>query len=107
MQMGIVKGAKVALLLQNGPEILETSYALFKIGAVAVPLNFRLAGNEIEYVLNNADAEFLVLGDEFFETIKAEDKELVLVPESYHVLTTDPAFVDWGWDKLRDWLNSH
>jgi len=44
---------------------------------------------------------------QYFETIKSEDKELVLVPEIYHVLTTDPAFIDWGWDKLRDWLNSH
>ncbi len=44
---------------------------------------------------------------QYFETIKSEDKELVLVPKSYHVLTTDPAFIEWGWDKLRDWLNSH
>lgn len=44
---------------------------------------------------------------QYFETIASKDKELVLVPESYHVLTTDPAFIDWGWDKLREWLNSH
>ncbi len=44
---------------------------------------------------------------EFFDTIASEDKELILVPEAYHVLSTDPTFIDWGWKKLRTWLNSH
>ena len=70
LQMGINRGDKVGLLFANGPEILESCFALFKIGAVAVPINFRLAGKEIEYILNNSDARILVLGQEFIPTVQ-------------------------------------
>ncbi len=71
MAMGVNRGNKVGLLLANGPEILELCFALFKIGAVAVPLNFRLAAKEIEYILNNSDAEILVFGQEFTSAVQS------------------------------------
>ncbi len=42
----------------------------------------------------------------YFETIQSEDKELHMVPESFHVLFTDPAFPEY-WDILRAWIKSH
>ena len=80
-QMGVGKGDKVALLLPNGREILEACYAVFKIGAIAVPINFRLASNEIEYILNNSDAKILVLGCEFIENVKEIRRNVSLVRE--------------------------
>ncbi len=71
MRLGVKKGDKVALLLTNSPEILEGCFAAFKIGTLAVPLNFRLAGKEIEYILIQSEASVLILDGEFAETIQA------------------------------------
>jgi fatty-acyl-CoA synthase len=79
MGMGVGKGDKVGVLLANGPEIIECCYAAFKIGAVAVPLNFRLSGTELEYIIHNAESRVLVLGKEFTETVRDIRANLPLV----------------------------
>jgi fatty-acyl-CoA synthase len=61
---GIDKGDKVALLLFTRFEYAECLYALARIGAVAVPINFRLQPNEIEYILINSDAKMLIVDNE-------------------------------------------
>ena len=45
----------------NGIEIVELYFACAKIGAVAVPINLRLSGPEIAYVLGHADSRLLVV----------------------------------------------
>ena len=69
-EMDVGRGDKVAMLLTNRPEIIETCYATFKIGAIAVPLNFRLAGAEVEYILNNSESKVLVVEADFVDMIK-------------------------------------
>ena len=64
---GIVKGERVALLLMNSPEFLELFFGLAKIGAVVVPLNWRLVADELEFIIKNSGATTLVFGDEFAE----------------------------------------
>ncbi len=61
LKMGVNKGDKVAYLLPNCSEFAEISFALSKIGALSVPLNFRLRANELRYILDNADASFFFL----------------------------------------------
>ncbi len=63
--LGVGTGDKVAVLLQNRHEFLEIAQAAAKIGAVVVPLNYRLRGREIEYILDNSDARALFCGEEF------------------------------------------
>jgi fatty-acyl-CoA synthase len=64
---GIGAGSKVAQLLYNCPEYLETVYALFKVRATPVNVNYRYLTDEIAYILDNSDSEALVfhgsLGD--------------------------------------------
>ncbi|WP_169331979.1 AMP-binding protein [Desulfurispora thermophila] len=57
---GLGRGDKVALLLFNCSAILECYLALAKLGAVAVPVNFRLAGPEIACIVDNSDARLFV-----------------------------------------------
>lgn len=59
--MGVEKGTKVATLALNCHRLVEIYYATSKLGAVAVPLNFRLAPDELVYVINHSDAEVLVV----------------------------------------------
>jgi len=57
---GVRKGDRVAILMLNRPEFVETTLAANAIGAIAVPVNFRLAPEEAAYVLRHSDAKVLV-----------------------------------------------
>ncbi|MDT7560377.1 MAG: fatty-acyl-CoA synthase, partial [Pseudonocardiales bacterium] len=59
---GVGKGDRVAYLGLNDPAILEALFAAANLGAVLVPLNFRLAGPELAYAINHSGAH-TVLAD--------------------------------------------
>lgn len=67
---GIGKGNKVAILLMNCLEWLPIYFGILKTGALAVPLNFRYASDEIDYCLNLAEADVLVFGPEFIGRVE-------------------------------------
>ncbi len=89
MDMGIVKGDKVAILSFNCNQYLECYFALGKIGAVTVPLNFRLHPDEVKFIVNNAGAIAMVVGAQFIETVRGLRQDLPLVRQ-YMSLTPDP-----------------
>ena len=47
----------MAILALNGPEFFELEFACGKIGAILVPLNWRLTENELAYILGDCSAE--------------------------------------------------
>ncbi len=67
---GVVKGDKVAILLMNCLEWLPIYFGILKTGAIAVPLNFRYASDEIEYCLKLADVDVLIFGPEFIGRVE-------------------------------------
>ncbi len=69
--MGVEKGSKVAILLMNCLEWLPIYFGVLKTGALAVPMNFRYAADEIEYCCGLAEADILVFGPEFTERVDA------------------------------------
>jgi acyl-CoA synthetase (AMP-forming)/AMP-acid ligase II len=66
---GIKKGDRVAILMMNGVEFFESFMGLSKIGAVSVPLNWRLVADELTYILKDAGAVALLYGGEFAEVV--------------------------------------
>ena len=60
--MGISKGARVAVSLGNTIEFASLTYALFKIGAILVPLNPSFNATQVESALNHLGAEMLIMG---------------------------------------------
>lgn len=70
MERGIGKGDKVAILLMNCLEWLPIYFGVLKTGAMAVPLNFRYAPDEIKYCLDLAEADILVFGPEFIGRVE-------------------------------------
>jgi acyl-CoA synthetase (AMP-forming)/AMP-acid ligase II len=58
-------GDRVALLLMNGAEFIESFFAVAKIGAVNVPLNWRLVADELEFILKDAGATVLLYSENF------------------------------------------
>jgi fatty-acyl-CoA synthase len=65
---GIGPGHVVALLMKNSPAFLELTFALSHLGAVSLPINYRLANEEVGYILDNADARLLLCDQEFAAT---------------------------------------
>ena len=67
---GIKKADKVAILLMNCLEWLPIYFGIMKTGALAVPLNFRYAPDEIRYCVEKAEADVLVFGPEFIGRVE-------------------------------------
>ncbi len=66
----IGKGNKVAILLMNCIDWLPIYFGILKTGALAVPMNFRYAANEIEYCLNLSESDMLIFGPEFIGRVE-------------------------------------
>src|SRR3990170_1894634 len=60
--LGVKPGDRVGLLLMNSPEFLECFFGLARIGAVVVPLNWRLAPPEIAFIAKDAGVSALAYG---------------------------------------------
>jgi len=69
LDAGLVKGERVGLLLMNSAEFMEGYFALAKIGAVVVPLNWRLVADELEFILKDSGTRRLIFGEEFLDTV--------------------------------------
>ncbi|MFI6367641.1 long-chain-fatty-acid--CoA ligase [Nocardia sp. NPDC050630] len=68
---GVGRGDRVAVLMSNRPEFLETVLAANALGAIAVPVNFRLSADEVRFILRDSgavalatDADLAALGAE-------------------------------------------
>src|SRR5579862_5100785 len=58
---GVTAGQRVAVMMTNRPEFLETMFAANALGAIAVPINFRLAPDEVAFILTDSGARLLVV----------------------------------------------
>src|SRR5438093_6276743 len=59
-ERGVGHGDVVGLLSYNCPEFLETVFATNYLGAIAMPINWRLAAPEVRYILGHSEARALV-----------------------------------------------
>ena len=66
---GVTPGDRVALALMNSAEFLEAYFAVAKIGAIVVPLNWRLVADELEFILKDSGSRTLIFGEELIDVI--------------------------------------
>lgn len=101
LQRGVKKGTKVAILLMNCLEWLPIYFGILKAGAIAVPLNYRYAADEIKYCLEKSDSEFIVFGPEFIGRIEEIFEKVPQVKMWMYVGDACPAFAD-SYDAMID-----
>jgi long-chain acyl-CoA synthetase len=77
---GIVKGSRVAVLSANSLPYLEMYYATAALGALIVPLNFRLAPAELAYILQDSGSTLLLVGEGFAELYRQTKPRLATPP---------------------------
>src|SRR5713226_2067860 len=78
---GIGAGDVVAILMKNSAAFLELAFATSHIGAVFLPLNYRLSRDEVGYIIGNAGAHLLIV-DEELQSIAAGGAPVVLLDEA-------------------------
>ena len=76
-QLGIAKGDRVALLAPNCAEYFELQFACGRLGAIMLPLNWRLTVPELEYILSDSSPKLLVHDRSFAQQAGALSKNLL------------------------------
>ena len=90
---GVQNGDRVAFLSTNCHRLLEAYYGVIEAGAVLLPLNIRLAPEELAYILNDAGARMLFLQGHFLELVESFRAKLKTVRNFYSLDATED--VDW------------
>src|SRR4029453_7186239 len=85
---GIRKGDRVALLMPNRIEFIETYFALAKLGAIQVPLNAFLKGDFLRHQLANSRSSVLITDGPGYAAVQPLRAEL---PDLRLVASLDPA----------------
>lgn len=99
MSRGVKKGDKVAILLMNCLEWLPIYFGILKIGALAVPMNFRYSAEEIAYCVDLADVDVLVFGPEFIGRIETIVEKISRNRILFYVGGNCPSFAE-DYDQL-------
>lgn len=98
LEIGILKGDRLALILENGPDYIYYDQALQQIGAINTSIYPTLTETEIEYILNDSGARTILVGNPFLlrKIIKVANN----CPALIRII---PIFDDF--EKLTDKLN--
>lgn len=100
LSRGIGKGSHVAILLMNCLEWLPIYFGVLKTGAVAVPLNFRYAPDEIKYCLDLSESDALIFGPEFIGRVESICDKIPDVKPLLFVGSDCPTFAE-SYDRLE------
>ncbi|MCL6638556.1 MAG: AMP-binding protein [Firmicutes bacterium] len=83
--LGAGYGERVAVIAYNRVEWMEIYAACAKGGQVAVPVVFRLAPPEIEYIINHSESRIFIVEEPFVERVNAVRERLSTVPEGNYI----------------------
>jgi len=96
--MGVGRGDRVAYIAPNTHAQLESFYAVPQLGAVLVPINYRLSGDDFAYIIGHSGARIVCAGRDHLDAVDAIRTEL---PDVDHfVRWTAPARAGWT---TRSW----
>jgi acyl-CoA synthetase (AMP-forming)/AMP-acid ligase II len=87
--LGLKPGDRVGVVAYNCLEWMEIYAGMARAGLVVVPLNFRLTGPEMAYILGHAEVAAVIAGPEFCTTLDAVRGELALPAGRYVVLSQE------------------
>lgn len=102
IKAGVKQGDKVAMWMFNSDLFVITFYGIVKTGAIAVPVNFRLAPREAEYIFDNCDAVALIFDDVFEPAVTEMKSRLSKIK---HFVSAGPDKFD-GVDAVEEIISS-
>jgi fatty-acyl-CoA synthase len=96
-RLGVVVGGRVAILMANRAEYIEALGGTMRLGAVAVPLNFRLVAAEVAHLLDDSGATLIVVDHEREEVAT---EAVGLGGRAIPVVVVGATGSGYGWDEL-------
>ena len=90
-KLGVGRGDVVSFLDKNHPACVELTLAAASLGAANAIINFRLAGDEVDYAVNDSGAKVLLVGSELMPLISKLEDRLTAVE---HVVEVTPDGAD-------------
>jgi fatty-acyl-CoA synthase len=87
--IGLAKGERICILAYNCLEWVEIYAATAMAGLIAVPINFRLVGSEIRYIIENCQAKALIVQDEFIETVESVRADIPVLSSNFIMFGSD------------------
>ncbi len=94
--MGVVKGDRVAILARNSHGFAALRFALARLGAVLVPINFMLKPDEAAYILRHAGARVLATDSGLSSLARAAVASDTLVEQFIWLPSEDPSSPEPG-----------
>ena len=94
---GVVRGDRVLVQSRNSFAMFEVMFAVWRLGAVLVPVNFRLSPAEVGYIAGNCGARALIYDPVFAEHRDAARKE---APIALVVSLGEPMPGELAWEDL-------
>jgi fatty-acyl-CoA synthase len=104
LALGVQKGDRISVLLYNCHQYIEIFFALSKIGAILVPLNWRLAGPELEFIIRDSGSRILIFEPEFEEMLTPLRPNLKLSNGDY--ISVGSPCPDWARDYEKSLLEN-
>jgi fatty-acyl-CoA synthase len=102
-ERGVKKGDRVATLAYNALEVVETYMASSRLGAICVPINFRLVADEIVYIASDSGAKAIVI-DGTLAAVAGDVRKQVPELKTAFVFGADPAAAGDGAEAYEDVL---
>jgi fatty-acyl-CoA synthase len=85
MSLAVAGGDRVSTIMLNSSEFLEIYFACAKIGAIMVPLNFRLAVPELLYIIGDCAPKVLVYSSDFAEKVAGITEKAAVRPQVFRI----------------------
>jgi len=95
-KLGVAKGDRVAYIAPNTHAQLESFYAVPQIGAVLVPINYRLTASDFVYLINHSGAEVVCAHSDYLAAVEDVRSELTSVKHFVALEGSAPGSVE-GW----------
>ena len=68
---GVAEGDVVALVMKNSPAFVELAFAVSHLGAVLLPVNYRLVAREVAYIVRHAQGKLVFVDEELLAALGA------------------------------------
>lgn len=91
-QLGVVKGDRVACIAPNTHALLEAFYSVPQIGAVLVPINYRLVSDDYLYLINHSGARVVCAHSDYLDAV---DRIRSQLPDVEHFVAFEDSRPGW------------
>ncbi|HEX8999819.1 MAG TPA: long-chain-fatty-acid--CoA ligase [Blastocatellia bacterium] len=102
--LGVKQGERVAIISQNDHRLMDGFFGAPLMGAVYMPINFRLIADDFNYILNHAEAKILIVEDWLAPAIESVRAELKTV--QHFIAFSDGGPLPAGWQNYDELLEA-